>query len=86
DNYAGRKTVVFLPLIHISRKFCDLLNRLGVPAAEVNGNSTELHAVEGFPADDGNFFIEKGVQPGNKLILNADAIIFNLKDENIRIW
>lgn len=52
----------------------------------VNGNSTELHAVEGFPADDGNFFIEKGVQPGNKLILNADAIIFNLKDENIRIW
>lgn len=41
DNYAGRKTVVFLPLIHISRKFCDLLNRLGLPAAEVNGNSTD---------------------------------------------
>ncbi|MBQ9419418.1 MAG: hypothetical protein IJU31_03465 [Synergistaceae bacterium] len=52
----------------------------------VNGNSTELRAVEGFPADEQNFFIEKGVQPGNKLILNADAIIFNLKDENMRIW
>ena len=52
----------------------------------VNGNSTELHAVEGFPAEDGSFFIEKGVQPGNKLILNADAIIFNFKNENLRIW
>lgn len=52
----------------------------------VNGNSTELHEVEGFPADEKNFFIEKGVQPGNKLILNADAIIFNFKDENLRIW
>ncbi len=52
----------------------------------VNGNSTELHAVEGFPADEGNFFIEKGVLPGNKLILNADTIIFNFKEENIRIW
>ncbi|MBQ7195927.1 MAG: hypothetical protein IJS40_00790 [Synergistaceae bacterium] len=52
----------------------------------VNGNSTELHAIEGFPADEGDFFIEKGVQPGNKLILNADSIIFNVKDENLRIW
>ena len=52
----------------------------------VNGNSTELHAVEGFPAEDGNFFIEKGIQPGTKLILNADTIIFNVKDENLRIW
>lgn len=52
----------------------------------VNGNSTEPHEVEGFPADEKNFFIEKGVQPGNKLILNADAIIFNFKDENLRIW
>ena len=52
----------------------------------VSGNSTELHEVEGFPADEKNFFIEKGVQPGNKLILNADAIIFNFKDENLRIW
>ena len=52
----------------------------------VQGNSTELHAIEGFPADDKNFFIEKGVQPGNRLILNADAINYNLRDENIRIW
>ena len=52
----------------------------------VQGNSTELHVVEGFPADDRNFFIEKGVQPGNRLILNADAINSNIKDENIRIW
>ena len=52
----------------------------------VNGNSTKLQAVEGFPAEDGNFFIEKGIQPGTKLILNADSIIFNVKDENLRIW
>jgi len=52
----------------------------------VNGNSTELHAIEGFPAGEGEFFIEKGIQPGTKLILNADAIIFNFKDENLRIW
>jgi len=52
----------------------------------VNGNSTELHAIEGFPADEGSFFIEKGIQPGTKLILNADTLIFNVKDENLRIW
>ena len=53
----------------------------------VNGNSTELQAVEGFPADEENFFIEKGVEPGNKLILNADTINFNFGDDNnIRIW
>ena len=52
----------------------------------VNGNSTELRAIEGFPAEDGNFFIEKGIQPGTKLILNADTIIFHVKDENLRIW
>ncbi len=38
-NYADRKTVVFLPLVHISRLFCHMLNRLGLPAAEVNGRS-----------------------------------------------
>ena len=37
----GRKTVVFLPLIKTSRKFCDLLNRAGLRAAEVNGNSND---------------------------------------------
>lgn len=35
----GRKTVVFLPLIHTSQKFCTILNSYGLRAAEVNGNS-----------------------------------------------
>lgn len=53
----------------------------------VQGNSTELHVVEGFPADEENFFIAQGVQPGNRLILNADAMNATLKDkESIRIW
>ena len=37
----GRKTVVFLPLIKTSQKFCDLLNCAGLRAAEVNGNSND---------------------------------------------
>ena len=41
DNYADRKTVVFLPLVRTSQKFCDLLNGIGIKAAEVNGNSTD---------------------------------------------
>ena len=41
DNYADRKIVVFMPLISISQKFCALLNEMGVPAAEVNGNSPD---------------------------------------------
>ena len=40
-HYADRKTVVFLPLIHTSQTFCALLNEMGVPAAEVNGNSAD---------------------------------------------
>lgn len=36
-----RKTVVFLPLIKTSQKFCEILNTLGFRAAEVNGNSTD---------------------------------------------
>lgn len=35
----GRKTVVFLPLIATSQKFCTMLNKAGFKAAEVNGNS-----------------------------------------------
>lgn len=35
----GRKTVVFLPLIATSQKFCRMLNDAGLKAAEVNGNS-----------------------------------------------
>ncbi|MBQ7221398.1 MAG: hypothetical protein IJS28_10500 [Synergistaceae bacterium] len=52
----------------------------------VQGNSPELRVVEGFPADEMNFFIEKGVSPGNKLVLNADTLSQTLGDENIRIW
>lgn len=35
----GRKTVVFLPLIHTSQKFCAILNCYGLRTAEVNGSS-----------------------------------------------
>ena len=35
----GRKTVVFLPLIQTSQKFCAILNCYGLRTAEVNGNS-----------------------------------------------
>lgn len=35
----GRKTVVFLPLISTSRRFCQLLNERGFHAAEINGKS-----------------------------------------------
>lgn len=37
----GRKTVVFLPLIKTSQKFCELLNLHGIKAAEVNGTSKD---------------------------------------------
>ena len=37
----GRKTVVFLPLIATSKKFCSMLNAAGLRAAEVNGNSED---------------------------------------------
>lgn len=38
---AGRKVVVFLPLIETSRRFCALLQARGFRAAEVNGNSDD---------------------------------------------
>lgn len=41
----GRKTVVFLPLIATSQKFCAMLNAVGLSAAEVNGNSTDRSEV-----------------------------------------
>ena len=37
----SRKTVVFLPLIAISQRFCEMLNAKGLCAAEVNGNSSD---------------------------------------------
>lgn len=36
----GRKTVVFLPLVKTSQKFCHILKQKGFKAAEVNGSST----------------------------------------------
>lgn len=45
-NYCqGRKTVVFLPLIATSQKFCAMLNNVGLRAAEVNGNSDDRSEV-----------------------------------------
>lgn len=45
-NYCkGRKTVVFLPLIDTSRKFCELLNLHGFRAAEVNGKSKDREEI-----------------------------------------
>ncbi len=37
----GRRTVVFLPLIATSQRFCRMLNDRGLRAAEVNGNSED---------------------------------------------
>ncbi|MBQ8201601.1 MAG: DEAD/DEAH box helicase, partial [Clostridia bacterium] len=37
----GRKTVVFLPLVATSQKFCEMLKRRGFRAAEVNGESPD---------------------------------------------
>lgn len=41
ENCRGRKTVVFLPLIVTSQKFCSMLNRRGLSAREVNGESKD---------------------------------------------
>ncbi len=41
----GRKTVVFLPLVATSQKFCRMLNEVGLKAAEVNGNSDDRSEV-----------------------------------------
>ncbi|MBQ3457732.1 MAG: hypothetical protein IJQ74_03530 [Synergistaceae bacterium] len=48
----------------------------------LEGNSPVAKEVEGFPADEKNFFIEKGVRHGEKLILDAEVI----KNENERLW
>ena len=41
----GRKTVVFLPLVSTSQRFCDLLNQYGMRAVEVNGNSPDREQI-----------------------------------------
>lgn len=49
-----RKTVVFLPLIETSRKFCKLLQERGFRAAEVNGESKDRKEIlQDF--DDGRY-------------------------------
>lgn len=40
-----KKTVVFLPLVKTSQKFCEILNSKGFQAAEVNGNSEDRASV-----------------------------------------
>ena len=40
-EYMDRKTVVFLPLVSTSQKFCQMLNDRGFRACEVNGNSPD---------------------------------------------
>lgn len=48
---AGRKTVVFLPLIKTSQKFRDILEQKGFRAAEVNGDSKDrAEILAGFEA------------------------------------
>lgn len=41
----GRKTVVFLPLIATSQKFCAMLNEAGLSAVEINGNSPDREQI-----------------------------------------
>lgn len=48
----GRKTVVFLPLVKTSQKFCAILNEYGFKAAEVNGESKDRARVLEDFADD----------------------------------
>lgn len=40
-----RKTVVFLPLVSTSQKFCKILNEMGVPSTEVNGKTSNREEV-----------------------------------------
>ena len=44
-NCKGRKTVVFLPLIATSKKFCVMLERRGIRAVEVNGNTEDRNQI-----------------------------------------
>ncbi|WP_254259781.1 helicase-related protein [Listeria fleischmannii] len=55
-NYChDRKTVVFLPLVKTSQKFCELLNQNGFRAAEVNGESKDREQIlEDFENDKFN--------------------------------
>jgi hypothetical protein len=48
----------------------------------VQGSMTEFTEVEGFPTDGDNFFITKGVLPGNVVVLRADKV----KEGVVRLW
>jgi hypothetical protein len=48
----------------------------------VQGSVTEFTQIEGFPADEDNFFITKGVVPGNLVVLYADKV----KEGVVRLW
>lgn len=54
--------------------------RLGVIL--VQGSAAEFKQVEGFPADEKNFFITKGIFPGNVVVLHADKV----KEGVVRLW
>lgn len=45
NKCVDRKTVVFLPLVSTSQKFCEILNKIGVPATEINGKSTNREEI-----------------------------------------
>jgi superfamily II DNA or RNA helicase len=45
EHCAGRKTLVFLPLISTSQKFCAMLKARGMRAAEVNGMSPDRREI-----------------------------------------
>jgi hypothetical protein len=48
----------------------------------VQGRVTEFTQIEGFPADEENFFITKGVMPGSLVVLYADKV----KEGVVRLW
>jgi hypothetical protein len=48
----------------------------------VLGSMTEFTEVEGFPTEGESFFITKGVQPGNLVVLHADK----MKEGAVRLW
>lgn len=54
--------------------------KLGV--LQVDGNVASFKEVWGMPVEGGNFFIQKGLQPGNVVVLDADGA----KEGKIRLW
>ena len=45
EECKDRKTVVFLPLIRMAKRFAELLNEYGISAAEVNGESPDREEI-----------------------------------------